>query len=99
MARRDQLVICPTCGEVNDADHLSCKSCLGDLTAKGGGAHAGQSQLAQLHRLVNRLESTNRRLTLLIGSVWLIFALYVAWTVTAAIMGVGGPSALFRWPF
>ena len=99
MAKRDQLVICPTCGEVNDADHLSCKACLGDLSGKGSGAHSGQSQLAQLHRLVKRVETTNRRLTGLILSLWLMFALYVSWTVAAAIMGVGGPAALFRWPF
>lgn len=101
MAKRDQLLICPTCGEVNDADHVSCKSCLGDLSGKPGrgGSHSAQSQLAQLHRLVKRVEITNRRLTVLIFSMWLIFALYVAWTVAAGIAGVGGPSALFRWPF
>jgi hypothetical protein len=49
--------------------------------------------------LVKRLEATNRRLGFLITSVWLIFALYVAWTVAAGIVGVGGPATLFRWPF
>ncbi len=98
MARKDQLVICPTCGEVNDLDNVSCKSCLGDLTGKGTG-HSGQSQLAQLHLIARRLEATNRRLALLTASVWLIFALFVAWTVVAAVMGVGGPTALWRWPF
>jgi len=98
MPGRDQLVICPTCGEVNDADHVSCKSCLGDLSGKGS-AHSGQSQLAQLHRLVRSVETTNRRLGLLLGSIWLIAALFVAWTVMAGIMEVGGPRALFYWPF
>ncbi len=98
MARKDQLIICPTCGEVNDAHHISCKSCLGDLTGKGG-THSGQSQLAQLHRLARRLDATNRKLGFLIFSVWLIFALVVAWTVVAGLAGVGGPAALLRWPF
>jgi hypothetical protein len=98
MATKDRLVICPTCGEVNDSDHISCKSCLGDLSGKGG-AHSGQSQLAQLHRLVRSVETTNRRLGLLLGSVWLIAALFVTWTVVAGIVGVGGPGALFHWPF
>ncbi len=98
MARRDQLLICPTCGEVNPSENISCKSCLGDLSGRGS-AHTGQSQLAQLHILVKRLETTNRRLGVLITSVWLIFALYVAWTVAAGIVGVGGPATLFRWPF
>lgn len=98
MALRDQLTICPTCGEVNDAENISCKACLGDLSGKGGG-HSAQSQLAQLHRLVKRVETTNRRLSGLILSLWLMFALYVAWTVVAGVMGVGGPAALFRWPF
>ncbi len=98
MVNRDELVICPTCGEVNDADHVSCKSCLGDLTGKGS-SHTGQSQLAQLYRLVRAQEATVRRLNVLIGSVWLIFALYVTWTVVAAVVGVGGPASLFHWPF
>jgi hypothetical protein len=98
MARKDRLVICATCGEVNPAENVSCKSCLGDLSGKAGG-HAGQSQLAQLHRLVKRVEVTNSRINFLIGSIWLIFALYVGWAVVAGIMGVGGPSSLFRWPF
>ena len=95
---RDRLVSCPTCGEVNSLDNVSCKSCLGDLTGKQG-SHAGQSQLAQLHRLVKQLETTNRRLILLTASIWLIFALFTAWTVVAAVVDVGGPAALFRWPF
>ncbi len=98
MAKRDQLVICPTCGEVNNSENLSCRACLGDLTGKASG-HTGQSQLAQLHRLAKALESTNRRLSFLIFSIWLIFALVVGWTVVAGIVGVGGPAALFRWPF
>ncbi len=98
MARKNQLVLCKTCGEVNPVDAISCKSCLADLSGKGA-SHVGQSQLAQLHRLVKQVEGTNRRLTLLLGSVWLIFALYVVWTVVAGIMGVGGPAQLFRWPF
>ncbi len=103
MARRDQLTICPTCGEVNaaenvSAENVSCKSCLGDLSGKAGG-HAGQSQLAQLHRLVKRVEITNRRLNFLIGSVWLMFLLYVLWTIAAGLMGVDGPASLLRWPF
>lgn len=98
MATRDRLVICPTCGEVNDAENISCKSCLGDLSGKGG-AHSGQSQLAQLHLLVKRAETTNRRLALLTASLWLIFAFVVIWTVVAGVMDVGGPAALFRWPF
>ena len=98
MATKDRLVICPTCGEVNDVENISCKSCLGDLSSKGG-SHSGQSQLAQLHRIVQRLETTNRRLRFLSASLWLIFALVVIWTVVAGIMGVGGPAALFRWPF
>ncbi len=98
MARRDQLILCKTCGEVNPADAISCKSCLADLSGKGS-SHVGQSQLAQLHRLVKQVEGTNRRLNLLLGSVWLIFALYVGWTVVAGIMGVDGPAQLFRWPF
>lgn len=98
MNRRKQLVVCPTCGEVNSPDNVSCKSCLADLTGKQG-SQTGQSQLAQLHRLVTRLDVTNRRLNFLIASVWLIFALFVIWTVTAGIMQVGGPTALFRWPF
>ncbi|MEE9132312.1 MAG: hypothetical protein V3U13_02010, partial [Gemmatimonadota bacterium] len=92
------LIICPTCGEVNDADHVSCKSCLGDLTGKGS-SHSGQSQLAQLHALGRKVDATNRRLRLLLGSIWLIFALFVAWTVVAGIMDVGGPAELFHWPF
>jgi hypothetical protein len=48
---------------------------------------------------VKQLETANRRLILLTASVWLIFALFTAWTVVAAIMDVGGPAALFRWPF
>jgi hypothetical protein len=95
---RDRLVSCPTCGEVNSVDNVSCKSCLGDLTGNQG-SHTGQSQLAQLHRLVKQLEKTNRRLGLLTASIWLIFALFTAWTVVAAVMDVGGPAALFRWPF
>ena len=96
MARRDQLIICPTCGEVNASENVTCRACMGDLQGKGG--HS-QAQLAQLYRLVKRIDTTNRRLYLLIGSIWLIFAIYVAWTIVAGIMGVGGPSALFRWPF
>lgn len=98
MIGKKQLVVCPTCGEVNSPDNVSCQSCLGDLTGKQR-SHSGQSQLAQLHRLVSRVETTNRRLNFLIASIWLIFALFVAWTVTAGILGVGGPGALFHWPF
>ena len=98
MAVKDRLVICPTCGEVNSSDNVSCNSCLGDLTGKQS-SHAGQSQLAQLYRLVKQVETTNRRLGFLTFSLWLIFALVVAWTVVAGIMGVGGPAALFHWPF
>ena len=98
VARGDRLAICPTCGEVNPADAVSCKSCFGDISGKSGG-HSGQSQLAQLHRLVTRVEVTNKRLTFLTFSIWLMFALFVGWTVMAGIMSVGGPGALFRWPF
>jgi hypothetical protein len=98
MVPKDRLVICPTCGEVNDVTHVSCKSCLGDLSGKGG-SHSGQSQLAQLHALVKRVEATNRRLGMLITSIWLIAALFVLWTIVAGIMDVGGPGALFHWPF
>ena len=98
MPVKDRLIICPTCGEVNSSDNVSCDSCLGDLTGKQS-SHAGQSQLAQLYRLVRQAETTNRRLGFLTFSVWLIFAMFVAWTVVAGIMGVGGPAALFRWPF
>jgi len=97
MAVKDRLIICPTCGEVNSSDNVSCRSCLGDLTGKQS-SHAGQSQLAQLYRLVKQAETTNRRLGFLTLSLWLIFALFVAWTVVAGIAGVGGPAALFRWP-
>ena len=101
MARRDQLKICPVCGEVNPAEGVSCKGCYADLGGGGGGgaSHSGQSQLAQLHRMVKRLETINSRLTQLLLSFWLVVALFVAWTVVAGIMGVGGPGALFRWPF
>lgn len=98
MARKDQLVICPTCGEVNPVENVSCSSCLGDLSGKQA-AHSAQSQLAQLHRLVKRVELTNRRLGFLTLSIWLMFALVVIWTVVAGIMGVDGPASLFRWPF
>lgn len=94
---KDRLTICPTCGEVNPVENLSCKSCLGDLSGKGRG-HSGQSQLAQLHRLVKRVETTNSRLSFLTFSIWLIFALLVGWSVLAR-MGEGGPGALLSWPF
>jgi hypothetical protein len=57
------------------------------------------SQLAHLSQLVRRMETTNRRLSFLIFSLWLMFALYVGWNVAAAIMDAGGPAAVFRWPF
>ncbi|HSG81153.1 MAG TPA: hypothetical protein VLC48_02805 [Gemmatimonadota bacterium] len=99
MARKDRLIMCPACGEVNAADNVSCRVCLADLTGDKKSASASVSQLAHLAQLVKRVEVTNRRLNFLIGSIWLIFALYVGWTIVAAIMGVGGPGALFRWPF
>ena len=98
MAVKDRLVICPTCGEVNSSHNVSCNSCLGDLTGKQS-SHSGQSQLAQLYRLVKQVETTNRRVGFLTLSLWLVFALFVAWTVVAGIVGVGGPAALFHWPF
>lgn len=98
MPVKDRLIICPTCGEVNPSENVSCQSCLGDLTGKQS-SHTGQSQLAQLYRLVKQVETTNRRLGFLTVSLWLIFALFVSWTVIAGIMGVGGPAALFHWPF
>lgn len=98
MPVKDRLITCPTCGEVNNSDNVSCHSCLGDLTGKQS-SHAGQSQLAQLYRLVRQVETTNRRLGFLTVSLWLIFGMFVAWTVVAGIMGVGGPGALFHWPF
>jgi hypothetical protein len=98
MAVKDRLIICPTCGEVNSSDNVSCNSCLGDLIGKQS-SHSGQSQLAQLHRLVKQVETTNKRLGFLTFSLWLIFALVVGWTVAAGVAGVGGPAALFRWPF
>jgi hypothetical protein len=57
------------------------------------------SQLAHLSQLVRRVEVTNRRLNFLIFSIWLIFALFVGWTVVAGFMGIEGPGSLFRWPF
>jgi hypothetical protein len=45
------------------------------------------------------VEITNRRLNFLIGSVWLMFLLYVLWTIAAGLMGVDGPASLLRWPF
>jgi hypothetical protein len=98
MPVKDRLIICPTCGEVNPSENVSCQSCLGDLTGKQS-SHTGQSQLAQLYRLVKQVETTNRRLGFLTVSLWLIFALFVSWTVIAGIMGVGGPAVLFHWPF
>lgn len=98
MNKRDKLIICRTCGEVNDVENVSCKSCLGDLTGDPG-VHSGQSQLAHIYRLVRLAEGTNRRLAFLTASLWLIFALFVAWTVVAGIMDVGGPGTLFHWPF
>lgn len=99
MARRDQLIICPACGEVNAAENVSCRVCLADLTGDKKSASASISQLAHLSQLVKRVEVTNRRLNFLIFSIWLIFALYVGWTVAGRIMGVGGPGALLSWPF
>lgn len=98
MARRDQLKICPVCGEVNPAEGISCKACFADLTGKGS-ASSGQSQLAQLHRMVKRLEVISSRLTQILLSFWLVVALFVVWTVVSGIMGVGGPAELLRWPF
>ncbi len=99
MARKDQLKICSVCGEVNPAEGLSCKACFADLTGGKQAGHAGQSQLAQLHRIVKRVETTNRRLGHLLLSFWLVVTLFVIWTVAAGVMGVGGPGQLFRWPF
>jgi uncharacterized membrane protein YvbJ len=91
--------MCPACGEVNSAENVSCKVCLADLTGDKKSASASISQLAHLSQLVRRVEVTNRRLNFLIFSIWLIFALFVGWSVAASIMGVGGPGAVFRWPF
>jgi hypothetical protein len=99
MARKDRLIICPACGEVNAADNVSCRVCLADLTTDKKSASAAVSQLAHLSQLVRRVETTNRRLNFLIFSIWLIFALIVGWSVVAGIMGVGGPASLIRWPF
>jgi uncharacterized membrane protein YvbJ len=99
VARKDRLIMCPACGEVNSAENVSCKVCLADLTGDKKSASASISQLAHLSQLVRRVEVTNRRLNFLIFSIWLIFALFVGWSVAASIMGVGGPGALFRWPF
>ena len=99
MARKDQLIMCPACGEVNPAEAVSCKACLADLTGDRKSSSASISQLAHLSQLVKRVEVTNRRLTFLIFSIWLIFALLVGWTIVAGIMGVGGPGSLLRWPF
>lgn len=89
---------CPTCGHVNPSENISCASCLSDLTGKHTGA-TGPSQLAHLAQLVRHAEKTNRRLGRLTLSLWVMFALIVVWTVVAGIMEVGGPAALFRWPF
>ena len=70
-----------------------------ELTGDKKSASAAVSQLAHLAQLVKRVETTNRRLGMLIGSIWLIFLLYVLWTIIAGIMGVGGPASLFYWPF
>jgi uncharacterized membrane protein YvbJ len=91
--------MCPACGEVNAAENVSCRACLADLTGDKKSASASISQLAHLSQLVKRVEVTNRRLNFLIFSIWLIFALLVGWSVAASVMGVGGPGALFRWPF
>ena len=99
MAKKDRLLMCPACGEVNAADNVSCRVCLASLTGDKPAASASISQLAHLAQLVKRVEATNRKLNVLIGSIWLIVALFVGWTIVAAIMGVGGPAALFRWPF
>ena len=95
MARRDKLKICPVCGEVNPAEGISCKACFADLTGTGS-ASSGQSQLAQLHRMVKRLESINSRLTQLLFSFWLVAALFVIWMVLGQAGGLGG---LLPWPF
>ena len=99
MARKGELIVCPACGEVNASENVSCKVCLADLTGDKKSASASVSQLAHLSQLVKRVETTNRRLTFLIFSIWLITALFVGWTVVAGVMGVGGPASLFRWPF
>ncbi len=99
MARKDRLIMCPACGEVNAAENVSCRVCLADITGDKKAASASISQLAHLSQLVKRVEVTNRRLNFLIFSIWLIFALLVGWTVAASVMGVGGPSSFFRWPF
>jgi len=99
MARKDQLIICPACGEVNAAENVSCRVCLADLTGDKKAASASISQLAHLSQLVKRVEVTNRRLNFLIFSIWLIVALFVGWTVAASIMDVGGPGSLISWPF
>jgi uncharacterized membrane protein YvbJ len=98
LARKDKLIMCPACGEVNDAENVSCKACLADLTGDKKSASAAVGQLAHLSQLVKRVETTNRRLNFLIFSIWLIFALIVGWAVVAGIMGVGGPGSLVRWP-
>lgn len=89
---------CPVCGHVNEPDNVSCSSCLSDLTGRQKGG-TGPSQLAQLAQLVKQAERTNRRLGHLMLSLWTIFALIVAWTVVAGLLDVGGPAALFHWPF
>lgn len=99
MAKRDQLKICPACGEVNPAVGVSCKSCFADLTGGRQSGFADQNALPHLHRLVKRIETTNRRLTQILLSFWLVVALFVVWTVIAGIAGVGGPGQLLRWPF
>ncbi len=91
--------MCPACGEVNAAENVSCRVCLADLTGDKKSASAAVSQLAHLSQLVRRVEVTNRRLNFLIFSIWLIFALFVGWTVVAGFMGIEGPGSLFRWPF
>ena len=99
MAKKDTLLICPACGEVNASENVSCRVCLAELTGDKKSASAAVSQLAHLAQLVKRVETTNRRLGMLIGSIWLIFLLFVLWTIVAGLMGVGGPSSLFYWPF
>jgi hypothetical protein len=84
---------------VNPAENVSCKVCLAELGGDKKSASAAVSQLAHLAQLVKRVETTNRRLGMLIGSIWLIFLLVVLWTIVAGLMGVGGPASLLYWPF
>ncbi len=97
MAISDRMQICSVCGHPNDPDNVSCESCYADLSGNFKG-DTGPGQLALLTKMLGEARRTNKRLGQLTLSLWLIFALFVAWTVAAGLMGVGGPAEFFRWP-